>query len=55
MVETLKNIDIYEEFLSRFVDFIISFGLGFQERVKSECRLRSYFSIHAEELKIDED
>jgi uncharacterized protein YaaR (DUF327 family) len=55
MVETLKNINIYEEFLSRFIDFIISFGLNSQERIKSERRLRSYCSIYAKELEIDKD
>jgi len=53
VVKILKN--IREEFLGRFIDFVISFWLGFQEKIKSERRLRSYCSLYAEELEIDED
>jgi len=53
MVEALKN--IYEEFLGRFIDFIISFWLNLQEKTNSERRLRSYCSLYDKELEIDED
>lgn len=53
MVETLKC--IWEEFLGRFLDFILSYWLDLEEKFKLERRLRVYCSRHGEELEIEEN
>ncbi len=53
MVEALKC--IREEFLGRFVDFILFCWLGCEEKFKLERRLQGYYSLHGEELEIEED
>jgi hypothetical protein len=49
VVKVLK--DIWEEFLGRFLDFVVSSLLGLKEKDNSERRLRSYYSIYSKELE----